>query len=169
MAKVLIRMAGKRPHLCALCSGDILPGQEYKQVGSKRQHHDPDCERAEPQEIDCAPRFVPAHMLADPDWRLQRSGQLTYGWRFIRSYRRVAKHDYDCKKCSSSSNHLQQNLSTIFAGDEYYAEVYVSAEGWEIRKYHDECPLVPEDPESDRKDKEEEEPEGKKEKAAKAA
>lgn len=140
MAKEIIRVAGRRPHLCVQCRGDILYGQEYRQVGSKRYHRRPDCEHSGTTEIRFSKeiRFVP-HLREDPLWRLWEPPE----WRFVRSFERIAQWDYECWECEHSNSWHQEALSRIFAGDRYRAEVYVSDRGWEIRRFHDMCPYNP--------------------------
>lgn len=62
--------------------------------------------------------------------------------RCLRSYQRIADKNYSCSRC----------IVPIFAGDPYIGEVWVYGKYLWIKRFHDYCPVDPE--EEDRRMKE---------------
>ncbi len=121
-------------HVCAHCSDDILPGQEYRRAGKKKYHHRPDCEHAKSTHA-----AEPSPIPDESEVRFHDKSRT----RLLRCYSGVARVDHDCYECSHSRYANQQMVSTIFAGWQYNAEVWLIHGRLEVRFFHDSCPFNP--------------------------
>lgn len=123
-----IRVCRRGTRVCNSCKEDILPNQAYRHSGELDYHHKPDCAHAQAQ------RSEWPQDMTDVPLEEKKSGQ-----RLIRSFEAIARVPHECYHCERGTWH-QRCLTTIYPGECYYGEVYVSERGWEVRTYHWMCP-----------------------------
>ena len=121
-------------HACAKCGGDILPGQEYRRARGKKYHYRPDCDIAK-----STTATEPPPIPDESEVKFHNKSRT----RLLRCYSGVARVVHDCYECSHSCYVNQQMVSTIFAGWQYNAEVWLIQGCLEVRFFHDSCPFDP--------------------------